>query len=81
MILLITQIVAGACIAVGLAGRLASIALIVPLALGANADGLAPLRAIALGLTIGILILGTGAASLWKPEERLLRRRAGERDD
>jgi CDP-diacylglycerol--glycerol-3-phosphate 3-phosphatidyltransferase len=81
MILLIIQIVAGACIAVGLAGRLASIALIVPLALGANANGLAPLRAIALGLTLGILILGTGAASLWKPEERLLRRRAGERDD
>jgi CDP-diacylglycerol--glycerol-3-phosphate 3-phosphatidyltransferase len=75
------QVVAGACIAVGLAGRLASVGLIVPLGLGAYADGLTPQRGLALGLAIGTLILGSGAASLWKPEETLLRRRAGERDD
>ncbi len=75
------QIVAGVCVTVGLAGRLASIGLIVSLGLAAHTDGLTLERGIALGLAIGILILGTGAASLWKPEETLLRRRAGERDD
>lgn len=80
-ILIGVQIVAGACSVIGLAGRLASLGLIVPLALGAYAHGLTPVRGIALGLAIGLLILGTGAASLWKPEEALLRRRAGERHD
>jgi len=80
-ILLGVQVVTGACIAVGFVGRLASIGLIAPLALGAYADGLVPLRGVSLGLAIGILILGTGALSLWKPEETMFRRRAGERHD
>jgi len=80
-ILLEVQIVTGACIAVGFVGRLASIGLIASLALGALADGFVPLRGVSLGVAIGILILGTGAASLWKPEETMFRRRAGERHD
>jgi hypothetical protein len=76
-ILIGVQVVTGACIAVGFVGRLASVGLIAPLALGAYADGLTPLGGVSLGLAIGILILGTGAASLWKPEETLLRTRAG----
>jgi CDP-diacylglycerol---glycerol-3-phosphate 3-phosphatidyltransferase len=75
------QALAGVCIAVGFVGRLAAVGLIVPLGLGAYADGLSPLRGWALGLAIAILILGTGAASMWKPEETRLRLRAGERDD
>ncbi len=75
------QVLTGACISVGFVGRLASVGLIAPLALGAYADGLSPLRGVSLGLAIGILILGTGAASLWKPEETLLRTRAGGRSD
>ena len=80
-LLVALQILTGVCILAGLAGRLAALGLIVPLELGAYADGLTPLRGAALGLAIGILILGTGAASMWKPEEKALRRRAGERDD
>ncbi|MCJ7677485.1 MAG: CDP-alcohol phosphatidyltransferase family protein [Anaerolineales bacterium] len=75
------QVLAGVCIAAGFVGRLAAVGLIVPLGLGAHAEGLSPLRGWAFGLAIAILILGTGAASLWKPEETRLRRRAGERDD
>ena len=75
------QVVTGACIALGFVGRLAAIGLIAPLALGAYADGFVPLRGVSLGLAIGILILGTGALSLWKPEETMFRRRAGERHD
>ena len=77
-VLLALQVLAAGCIAVGWAGRLAAIGLIVPLGLGAHADGLSVLRAAGLGLAIAILILGTGAFSLWKPEEAAFRRRAGE---
>jgi len=75
------QVLAGTCIAAGFVGRLAAVGLVVPVGLGAYVDGLSPLRAWTLGLAIAILILGTGAASIWKPEETRLRRRAGERDD
>jgi len=75
------QIAATACIVLGWAGRLAALGLIVPLGLGALTEGLSPVRAWALGLAISILILGTGALSLWKPEEAVFRRRAGESDD
>lgn len=77
-VLLSLQALCSVCIVVGLAGRLAAVVLVFPLGLGAYAAGLSPLRALALGLTLAILILGTGACSLWKPEESRLRRRAGE---
>lgn len=80
-ILLAVQILATACIALGWAGRPAALGLIVPLGLGAFAEDLSLLRGWALGLSIAVLILGTGALSLWKPEETVFRRRAGEGDD
>ena len=80
-ILLGLQLVATACIALGWAGRLAAIGLIVPLGPGAFAEDLSLLRGWALGMAIAVLILGTGALSLWKPEETVFRRRAGEGDD
>jgi hypothetical protein len=80
-ILLGLQVLATACIALGWAGRPAALGLIVPLGLGAFAEDLSLLRGWALGLAIAVLILGTGALSLWKPEESVFRRRAGEDDD
>jgi CDP-diacylglycerol--glycerol-3-phosphate 3-phosphatidyltransferase len=81
MILVGVQLLAAACIAWGWGGRMAALGLIFPLGLDAFSQGLSPLRAWALGLAIAILILGTGALSLWKPEETAFRRRAGEDDD
>jgi len=75
------QILATACIALGWAGRLAAVGLIFPLGLEAFAEGPSLLRGWALGLAIAVLILGTGALSLWKPEETVFRRRAGGGDD
>lgn len=72
---------ATACLALGWAGRLAAVLLIFPLGLGAFAEDLLTLRGWALGLAITTLILGTGALSLWKPEESVFRRRAGQDDD
>lgn len=63
----------------GAAGRLAAFVRIFPLGLSIVWGAADAERLAALGLTLAVLILGTGAASLWKPEERWFARPAGER--
>lgn len=65
-------------LALGAAGRLAAFTLVVPLSLTTLAAGLTPAWTAGLVGTISLLILGTGAYSLWQPEDRLFSRRAGE---
>ncbi len=65
-------------LALGGAGRLAALVALAPLALAAPAGDMTPLRAAGLASVLGLLILGTGAWSLWQPEARLFRRRDGE---
>lgn len=67
-------------LAAGFAGRLAAFLAVFPLGLTAVAAGLTPAAALALTGDLGVLILGTGLASLWAPEGRWLGRRWGESD-
>lgn len=65
-------------ILLGAAGRLAAFVRLFPLGLSIAWGAADVERLAALGLTLAILILGTGAVSPWKPEERWFGRRAGE---
>ncbi len=65
-------------IALGLVGRLGAFVLLFPIGLSFVEKDLTPSTAFLLVTTLLILILGTGALSLAKPEERFLARRAGE---
>jgi phosphatidylglycerophosphate synthase len=68
----------GVLMAAGAAGRTAALICLFPLGLASIGFGVSPIRAAALISVVGILILGTGAASAWQPEDRIFRRRAGE---
>ncbi len=63
---------------VGAAGRFVSFALLFPIALTIAAAGLDNVRALGLTVTIGLLMLGTGAGSVWSPSDIVFRRRPGE---
>lgn len=77
-VLAITQAVTGVLLIIGAAGRTAALVCLFPLGLASLGVGLSPVRAAALISVLGILILGTGAASVWRPEDRIFRTRAGE---
>ena len=62
----------------GFAGRLASLALILPIGFDIATRGLQWDNFLALVAVCGILLLGTGKFSLWRPEDLLLQRRLGE---
>lgn len=78
VVFIFVQGVAGGLMLVGAAGRTAALVCLVPLGLTSIGLGLSPIRAAALVSVLGILILGTGAASAWNPEDRIFRKRAGE---
>jgi len=61
----------------GAAGRLATLGLIPLAATFILGTGLDFTNGLMLSSTIAIMLLGTGAFSLWKPEDRFLNRRAG----
>ncbi|MBK8987591.1 MAG: CDP-alcohol phosphatidyltransferase family protein [Chloroflexi bacterium] len=70
---------AGTAAALGVMGRLAAIFLVFPLGFDMLTRGLTWANGAALAGVIAIMLLGTGAFSLWQPEERWMARRAGER--
>ncbi len=78
LVFAITQAVTGVLLVTGAAGRTAALVCLFPLGLASIGLGLSPIRAAALIAVMGILILGTGAASIWQPEDRIFRKRAGE---
>lgn len=66
-------------ILLGAAGRVAAIAGLLLLGVHQIFASLSPLQIALAGVYIALLYLGTGAQSLWKPEDRLIYRRLGER--
>ncbi len=68
-------------VAAGVAARFAAFGMIFPVGLTIAALGLDPVRSAALISVLSVLILGSGRFSLWKPEERLFRSRAGAQDE
>jgi CDP-diacylglycerol--glycerol-3-phosphate 3-phosphatidyltransferase len=66
-----------ALITLGIAGRSAALLLVVPVGLTIVGFDLNLPRTIALACVLGILILGTGRFSLWRPEEAIFGRHAG----
>jgi CDP-diacylglycerol---glycerol-3-phosphate 3-phosphatidyltransferase len=73
------EIVIVACIAIGAAGRSMAIAGMVMLGIQQIFQPLTDSQLLLLWVYGGILYLGTGIYSIWKPEERLIARRAGEK--
>jgi CDP-diacylglycerol--glycerol-3-phosphate 3-phosphatidyltransferase len=66
-------------IALGFAGRFAALVIIFPLGFAIIDSGPRPLLVLSLLTNLSILLLGTGAGSLWKPEIKLFGRRWGMR--
>lgn len=64
-------------IGLGVAGRAAAFLLVFPIGLTIVAGGLDAESGISLAGLLLILILGTGALSLWQPEDRIFTRRLG----
>jgi len=65
-------------LALGVAGRLAALGLLVAVAANILAAGLYLFNGFLLASAIALLLLGSGALSCWRPEEAILSRRAGE---
>jgi hypothetical protein len=63
----------------GAAGRLTAILGLILLGLQQMSAPLSAFQIALAGLFTALLYLGTGGLSLWKPEDRLITRRAGER--
>jgi CDP-diacylglycerol--glycerol-3-phosphate 3-phosphatidyltransferase len=65
-------------LALGAAGRIAALGLLVLTGLVIMSGGLTPVRVALLVGTIALMFTGSGALSLWQPEDAFLRWRAGE---
>ncbi len=72
------MVAAGTAVTLGAIGRTAAFLLVFPLGFDIAAHGLSFANGLALAATIALMLLGTGAFSLWRPEERFMARRAGE---
>jgi uncharacterized membrane protein YphA (DoxX/SURF4 family) len=76
----LVEIITAPLLALGVAARLAGLALAFFTGIAATASGITtPLAITALVSGLAITVLGSGAFSLWTPEEALLTRRAGEK--
>lgn len=74
----VIAVVGTACAGLGIAGRLASIALTLPIGFDFATRGLHWDNGLALVAVTCIMLLGTGPFSLWRPEDPLVQRRLGE---
>lgn len=72
-----TAVAAGS-LALGAAGRLGAAALALCAAASIQATGLTTANALALVASLLLLYLGSGAYTVWRPEDRWITRRAGE---
>jgi CDP-diacylglycerol--glycerol-3-phosphate 3-phosphatidyltransferase len=75
----IAAAVASAMLTLGVAGRLAALGLLAIACVDILARGLDPANGLVLAGTVAIMLLGTGVFSIWRPEDALLNRRAGEK--
>ena len=76
--LAIIGLVAMVMITLGAMGRIMAVVILFPLGFEMIATGPNGVNSIALTCVIVIMMLGTGALSLWRPEERYMYRHAGE---
>jgi hypothetical protein len=67
-----------AMLALGVAGRLAALGLLTVACVDILASGFKLGNGLVLAGTIGIMHFGSGALSIWRPEDTVLSRRAGE---
>lgn len=72
-------LLAGGAALLGLIGRLAALGLVALACADLIVRGDSPATLLLLGAGILLLLVGNGKAALWTPDERLLRRRAGQR--
>lgn len=71
-------LVAMVMITVGAMGRIMALVVMFPLGFDMVVNGANGLNATAMTCAVLLMLLGTGAFSLWQPEERFMYRRAGE---
>ena len=67
-------------LALGVAGRLAALALLIAASANILASGLFLYNGFLLTSAFALMLLGSGALSCWRPEDAILSRRAGEKD-
>ena len=67
------EAVASLALLLGFAGRLACIPVVAIMFVAMLTAGVAPSNVIVLVVALDIILLGTGAYSLWAPEKRLVR--------
>ncbi len=75
---MLIELVAIPFVVLGVAARFFALLLIIPLGFTILVTGFRPEATIALLSCLYMLIFGTGEKSLWKPEDRLFERQAGE---
>jgi hypothetical protein len=75
----LAEITAAAAIALGVVPRVSACVVLGTLVVRSAGGDVSPEMLTALLATIGVLILGSGALSIWQPEPRWLGRRAGEK--
>jgi CDP-diacylglycerol--glycerol-3-phosphate 3-phosphatidyltransferase len=68
-------------LALGILGRLAALGLLAPTTMTVVALGMTWPNGILLAGTVALMLSGSGFWSLWQPEERLVRIRAGEEEE
>jgi hypothetical protein len=68
-------------VALGIAPRISALILLATLLVRAAGGESSPALLVALMAAVGVLIVGGGALSIWQPEVRWFRRRAGEKRD
>jgi uncharacterized membrane protein YphA (DoxX/SURF4 family) len=74
---LILEVLGALLIGLGIAGRAAAFVLLFPVGFTIVAAGLTDGSAVLLSGVLTVVILGTGAFSLWQPEDRIFTRRLG----
>jgi hypothetical protein len=80
-ILSVTAVLGTILVFLGIAGRLAAIALFFPIGFDIATRGLLWPNGLALICALCITLFGSGRFALWQPEERLVTRRSGEKED
>ena len=81
IVAVILLLLGGALVLLGTMGRLAAFWLVFPLGFDMVTAGLDWANGVGLATAVYLMLLGTGPLSPWKPEERFLLRRMGERGD
>lgn len=79
IIAVLLLILGAALVLLGVMGRLAAFWLVFPLGFDMVTRGLDWTNGVGLATAVCLMLLGTGPYSRWKPEERFLLRRVGER--